>query len=85
MQDYADANQNGVASLWSISKGLNAYHQIVKTTDDIKQLIVDWKATKGDTLANRISRLLNDSDASPATKALVVAKAAETVAANKGP
>lgn len=85
MQDYATANQNGVASLWSISKGLNAYSQIVKTTDDIKQLIVDWKATKGDTLANRIARLLNDSDASPATKALVVAKAAETVAANKGP
>lgn len=85
MQEYKDVKENGTDSLWSISKGVNAYHQVVKTVDDIKQLIVDWKATKGDTLANRIARVLNESDAPAQTKALVVAKAAEAVAANKGP
>ncbi len=84
-QDYAEVKDGGVSSLWSISKGLNAYSQVVKTTDDIKQLITDWKSTKGDSLPDRIVKLLNQSDAPPATKALVVAKAAESVAGDKGP
>lgn len=85
-QDYADVKENGVSSLWSISKGLNAYNQVVKGTADIKQLVADWKATKGDgNLLTRLGEVLNNADVSPQTKALATAKAAEMVAANKGP
>jgi hypothetical protein len=85
MQDYADVQKDGVASLWSISKGANALGIYVKTRDDIKQLVADWKSTAGDSLPQRIANVLRMSDASPQTQAAVVAKAAETVAANKGP
>jgi hypothetical protein len=85
-QDYADVKENGVASLWSISKGLNAYHQVANTTSSITELIQDWKATKGDGgMLKRIAEVLNKSRAAPEVKALVVAKAAEQVALNKGP
>jgi hypothetical protein len=85
MQSYADVKANGVASLWSISKGLNAYHQAVTTKDDVMQLVTDWKATKGDgNFLERINKVLSSSDASPQVKALATAKAAAMVATNKG-
>lgn len=86
MQSYADVKENGVSSLWSISKGLNAYHQGVKTKDDIVQLVANWKATKGDgNFLQRINKVLSSSDADFQTKALATAKAAELVASNKAP
>lgn len=86
MQSYADVKENGVSSLWSISKGLNAYHQAVKTKDDVMQLVTNWKATKGDgNFLQRINKVLSSSDADVQTKALATAKAAELVAGNKAP
>lgn len=85
MQDYADVKKDGVSSLWSISKGANALGIYVKTRDDIKQLIANWKSTTGDSLPERIAAVLRNSDVPPVVQAAVVAKAAETVASNKGP
>jgi hypothetical protein len=84
MQDYADVQENGVSSLWSISKGMNALGLYTKSKADIAQLVAEWKVTKGDSLPKRIAAVLGRSDAPPAVQAAVVAKAAETVAAKKG-
>lgn len=86
LQAYADFQSGNVDMVWALSKGVNAYAQVVQEAGDIKLLAKAWTGNTGDSqkLADKLARIFAASAAPPAQKAAAIAKAAETVAARAG-